>query len=123
MLNQTLLIGRIVAEPELRETSTGKKVSSVRLAIPKPYRNEAGVYETDYIECTMWNNKAERASDHLKTGDLVLVSARIQTYTNEKTNQKSLELVAENISFLSKSKKAIEQELSQEDIEPEMDFE
>lgn len=123
MLNQTLLIGRIVAEPELRETGTGKKVSSIRLAVPKPYKNEEGVYEADYIDCTMWNNKAERASDHLKTGDLVLVSARVQTYMNEKTNQKSLELVAENISFLSKSKKAIEQELSQEDIEPEMDFE
>ena len=85
MLNQTLLIGRIVAEPELRETSTGKKVTSIRLAVPRSYRNEEGVHEADFIECSMWNNKAERASDYLKTGDLVLVSARVQTYTNEKT--------------------------------------
>lgn len=127
MFNQTLLIGRMVEEPELRETNTGKKVTTIKLAIPKPYKNEEGVYEADFIECTMWNNKAERASDHLKTGDLVLVTARVQIHTNEKTNQKSLELVAEDVSFLSKSKKALEQEfsqeLSQEDFEPEMSIE
>ena len=121
MLNQALLIGRIVSEPELKETSTGKKVTTINLAIPKPYKNEEGVYEADFIECTMWNNKAERASDHLKKGDQVLVTARVQTYTNEKTNQKNIELVAEDVSFLSKSKKALEQEFLHDDIEEDMD--
>ena len=121
MLNQALLIGRIVSEPELKETSTGKKVTTINLAIPKPYKNEEGVYEADFIECTMWNNKAERASDYLKKGDQVLVTARVQTYTNEKTNQKNIELVAEDVSFLSKSKKALEQEFLHDDIEEDMD--
>lgn len=121
MLNQTLLIGRIVAEPELNETGTGKKVTNIRIAVPRSYKNEEGVYEADFIDCVMWNNKAERASEFHKTGDLVLISARIHTYI-DKENRKQTEIVAEDISFLSKSRKSIEQELTQDDFEPEMDM-
>ncbi len=122
MLNQTLLIGRIVEEPELRETGTGKKVTNVRIAVPRPYKNENGVYEADFVDCVMWNNKAERASEYHKTGDLVLITARIHTYI-DKDHKKQVEIVAEDISFLSKSKKAIEQEILQDDFEPEIEME
>lgn len=124
MLNQSLFIGRIVSEPELRETESGKKVTNITIAVPKPYKNEQGVYEADFIDCVMWNNKAEKVSEYYKTGDLVLVTARIQTHAREKDGEKTkyTDIVAEDISFLSKSRKAIEQELSQEDFEPEMDM-
>lgn len=118
MLNQTLLIGRIVEEPQLRETSTGKNVANVKIAVPKHYKNEEGVYEADFIKCSVWNDKAVRASEYYKTGDLVLVTAKL--HVNEKDH--SLELVADDISFLSKSKKSIEAQFTQ-DIEPEMEME
>lgn len=118
MLNQTLLVGRIVEEPELKETSTGKNVANVKIAVPKPYKNEEGIHEAEFIKCSMWNDKAKKASEYYKTGDLVLVTARV--HVNEKDN--SLELVGEDITFLSKSKKAIEQELSQEDMEEDREL-
>ena len=44
MLNQTLLVGRMVSKPELKQTEAGKNYASITIAVPKPYTNENGVY-------------------------------------------------------------------------------
>lgn len=48
MLNQTVLVGRLVKNPELRETENGNKVTNITLAVPRSYKNTEGVYETDF---------------------------------------------------------------------------
>lgn len=53
MLNQTVIVGRIARDPELRETENGKKVTNVTLAVPRSFKNSNGEYETDFISCVL----------------------------------------------------------------------
>lgn len=104
MLNQVVLVGRIVKTPELRITDTGKKTATVTLAVPRNYKNSEGEYDTDFLDCTMWTNVAENTSEYCQTGDMVGVKGRIQTrviQNEDGSKRKKTEIVAEKVTFLS----------------------
>ena len=84
MLNQTVIVGRIARDPELRETENGKKVTNVTLAVPRSFKNSNGEYETDFINCVLWKGIAESTVEYCHKGDLVGIKGRIQSleYTN-----------------------------------------
>lgn len=108
MLNQAVLVGRIVKDPELRETDNGNKVTNVTVAVPRSYKNTEGVYETDYISCVLWKGVAENVVEYCKKGDLVGIKGHIQTRVAElEDNMKKqyVEVVAEKVTFLSSSRK------------------
>lgn len=106
MLNQTVIVGRIAKDPELRETENGKKVTNVTLAVPRSFKNSNGEYETDFISCVLWKGIAESTVEYCKKGDLVGVKGRIQTRVYEKDEEKkyTTEVVAEKVTFLSSVK-------------------
>lgn len=108
MLNQLIVIGRLVKDPELRKTDTGKNVANITLAVPRSFKNVNGEYETDYIDCVLWSAVAESTTEYCKKGDLLGVKGRIQTrkyeIEDEKTRQVT-EVVAEKVSFLSSAKR------------------
>lgn len=114
MLNQAVLVGRITGEPEVKETESGKKVTNLTLAVPRSYKNENGEYDTDFINCSLWNSIAESVSQYCHKGDLVGIKGRIQTDTYEKDGEKkfAMQLVAEKVTFL--SSKATEKEDEEE---------
>lgn len=103
MLNQTVVVGRIVKDPELKETDNGRKVTNITLAVPRSFKNINGEYETDFIPCVLWKGVAETTTLYCKKGDLVGIKGRIQTRTFEKEDEKKqiMELVAEKVTFLS----------------------
>ncbi len=108
MLNQTVLVGRLVKEPELRQTENGKKVTNITLAVPRSYKNMNGEYDTDFISCVLWSGIAENTVEYVKKGDLLGVKGRIQTRTYEdvEANRKYItEVVAEKVTFLSNKSK------------------
>lgn len=108
MLNQTVLVGRLVRDPELRETDNGKKVTNITLAVPRSYKNLNGEYDTDFISCVLWKGVAESTVEYCKTGDLIGVKGRIQSRNIEledETKRQIVEVVAEKVTFLS-SKRA-----------------
>ena len=110
MLNQAVLVGRIVQDPELRETENGNKIANMTLAVPRSYKNTNGEYDTDFISCVLWKGVAENTVEYCRKGDLVGVKGRIQTRDVEledETRKKYVEVVAEKVTFLS-SKKAEE---------------
>ena len=51
MLNQIVLVGRLVATPEVKELEDEKKVANITVAVPRSYKNADGEYETDFIDC------------------------------------------------------------------------
>ena len=71
MLNQVVLVGRIAKGPELKETEKGKKVASILLAVPRSFKNIDGEYETDFLNCSLWDGVATNVCEYCKTGDLV----------------------------------------------------
>ena len=102
MLNQAVLVGRIVQEPEIKETEKGK-VSNITLAVPRSFKNSNGEYDTDFISCVLWRGVAESTASYCKKGDLVGIKGRIQTRTVEIDDSKRqyVEVVAEKVTFLS----------------------
>lgn len=95
MLNQTVLVGRIVSDPQINETENERKFTLIKLAVPRSYKNENGEYETDFIPCVLWNTIAVSTCEYCKKGDLVGVKGRIQNIADK------IEVVAEKVSFLS----------------------
>ena len=103
MLNQAILVGRIVKDPELRDTEKGK-VTNIVLAVPRSFKNTEGQYDTDFISCVLWKGVAESTVEYCKKGDLVGIKGRIQTRDVEledETHKKYVEVIAEKVTFLS----------------------
>lgn len=108
MLNQAVLIGRIVREPELRDTENGK-LCNITLAVPRSFKNvETGEYDTDFVDVTLWKGVAESTAEYCRKGDLVGVKGRIQTNSKEDENGEKkhyMNIVAEKVTFLSSKAK------------------
>ena len=107
MLNQSILVGRIVKEPEVRETENGTKVTNLTLAVQRSYKNIEGEYDTDFISCVLWKGIAETTAEYCKKGDLIGVRGRLQNRSllyMEDSKLNTVELVAERITFLSSKK-------------------
>jgi single-strand DNA-binding protein len=108
MLNQVVLVGRLTSDLEAKELEDGKKVTNMTLAIPRSFKNADGEYETDFVECTLWNNIAENTAEYCKKGDIVGVKGRLQTNNYEKEDGSKvfkLDVVAEKVTFLSSRSK------------------
>lgn len=107
MLNQVILVGRLVKDPEVKETKNGTSISKVTLAVPRSYKNVNGEYETDFIDCTLWQFMAVNTKEYCHKGDIVGVKGRIESHVYEKNNEKKYvtEVIAERVTFLSSKPK------------------
>lgn len=104
MLNQVVLVGRLTDDLTITEKENGKKVTSMILAVQRAYKNSEGIYETDFIKCTLWNAVAASTSEYCKKGDIVGIKGRLQVNSYEDkdgTRKFSTEVIAEKVTFLS----------------------
>ncbi|MCL6594922.1 MAG: single-stranded DNA-binding protein [Firmicutes bacterium] len=109
MLNRIVLIGRLTRDPELRYTPSGVAVASFGLAVDRPFSNQAGERETDFIDIVVWRKLAETVSGHLQKGRLVAVQGRLQirSYeTQDGQKRKAAEVVADDVRFLDRPREA-----------------
>lgn len=106
MINQIVLAGRLVSDPEVVTTESNRKRTNITVAIPRSFKNVDGTYDSDFIKCTLWNGIAESTGEYCKKGDIIGVKGRIQTSTYEKDGEKkyNMDIIAEKVSFLSSKK-------------------
>jgi single-strand DNA-binding protein len=103
MINRVILVGRLCADPELKYTPNGVAVGNFRLAVNRPFKNQKGENEADFINCTIWRKQAENVANYLNKGSLAGVDGRIQTRNYENNEGKKIfvtEVVAESVQFL-----------------------
>ncbi len=103
MLNRVILIGRLTRDPELRYVPSGQPVASFTLAVDRPFTNQAGERETDFIDIVAWRKLADQVSQHLSKGRLVAVEGRLQIRSYETQagqKRKVAEIVADAVRFL-----------------------
>jgi single-strand DNA-binding protein len=104
MLNQVILVGRLVYDPELRKLDDGRSVTTVTLAVQRSFKNaESGEYDTDFLKCTLWSGIAENTVQYCTKGSTVGVKARLSQKYFEYADGKSFsypEIVAEKITFI-----------------------
>ena len=108
MLNQIVLVGRLVKDPEVHKAENDTTYSHITLAIPRSYKNVDGTYDTDFIDCTLWNLIATNTKVYCKCGDLIGVKGRLESkvYENDGEKKYVIEVVAEKITFLSSNKES-----------------
>ena len=102
-VNHVILIGRLVAAPELRETGSGKHVTTVRVATN-------GKRHAEFHDVVLWGQLADFACQYLGKGRLVYVEGRLQSRQWQATDgstRRSVEIVANRLQALS-SKSASE---------------
>lgn len=107
MLNRVILIGRLVADPELKYTPSGIAVAQFRIAVDRPLSQEARQQgqekQADFIDIVAWRQSAEFASQYLNKGRLVAVEGRLQIreyVTQDGQKRKAAEIVADNLKGL-----------------------
>ena len=116
-MNNVVLVGRLVEDPKVIDTETGKQMTSITIAVTRNYKNLEGIYETDFIRCVLWNGIASNTSEYCHMGDVIGIKGRLQTgsYENEaKQKVYFTEVVAEKVSFLSSAKPKEQDEVKNE---------
>jgi single-strand DNA-binding protein len=101
--NHIVLVGRLVADPELRQTQTGIPVTSFRIAVDRPRGRDGGEKQTDFFGVSVWRQRAERAAEFLQKGRLVLIAGRLQIreYTDKDNNRRTaVEVQADDFQML-----------------------
>ncbi len=102
MLNVAVVMGRFVADPELRHTPNGIAVTSFTLAVDRSYVKAGTERQTDFIDIVAWRGTAEFVCKYFRKGQLAAVQGSIQTrsYTDKAGNRrKAFEIVADNVHF------------------------
>lgn len=100
-LNKGILLGRLTADPELRQAGNSSACSFC-VAVDRDFKNKDGERETDFIDCVAWSKTGEFVSKWFKKGSMIAVAGRIQTrmWEDKQGNKrKSTELVVEEASF------------------------
>ena len=105
--NKAILGGRLVADPELKQTQSGVPVCSFRIAVSRRFQsrnNDAQSQpQADFIDIVAWRQQAEFVTRYFRKGSSICVVGSIQTRTwTDNQNQKrySTEVVADEISFV-----------------------
>lgn len=102
MLNRAILMGRLVADPELRHTANNVAVTTFRIAVDRNYTPKGAERQTDFINIVAWRNTADFVSRYFHKGQLVALEGSIQTrsYTdNQGNNRTAFEVVADQVYF------------------------
>ena len=104
MINNTVLVGRVIRDPELSETAEGRKVTTVTLAVARSFKNATtGEYDTDFISVSLWEGIAQSVVDYCAKGSIIGVKGRLVHRTYEVPNYKTIrcvEVIAEKVSFI-----------------------
>ncbi len=103
MLNVIALVGRFVADPELRHTSNGNATCTFRIAVDRNYVKQGEERKTDFIDIVVWRGTAEFVCKYFKKGNLVAVNGSLQTRNYEDKNgnkRTAYEIAADNVHFV-----------------------
>ena len=102
MLNCVTLIGRLVADPELRTTNSGKSVATFRIAVDRAFVKQGEQRQADFITIVAWENTATFISRYFAKGSMIGIQGSIQTRNYEDSNgnkRTAFEVLAREVSF------------------------
>ena len=100
-MNQVILIGRLVADPELRYTQNGKPVCTFRLTVDRRFNREK--QQADFFKVTAWGPMGDSIAKYLRKGSQCAVRGRVEisSYTDKDGNNRySTDIQAEQVQFL-----------------------
>lgn len=102
MLNVVALMGRLVADPELKTTQSGNSVCTFRVAVDRSYVPHGEERQADFITVTAWRKTAEFVSKYFQKGSMISVQGRLETrqYQDKNGNNRTAtEVLAAEVGF------------------------
>ena len=102
MLNRVILMGRLVADPELKTTTSGISVTSFRIAVDRSYVKQGAERQADFFDIVAWRSTAEFVCRNFSKGSLIAIDGQLQSrqyQTREGQNRTAIEVVADQVSF------------------------
>lgn len=102
MINTVVLMGRLVSDPELKITNTGKEVTSFRIAVDRSYVKQDEERKADFFDVVAWGKTAAFVCQYFKKGNLIAVDGRLESRTyqaKDGSNRYVVEVMANNVSF------------------------
>ena len=107
MINNVVLVGRLVRDVDLKYTNSGKTATNFTLAVNRDFKNEQGVNEADFISCAAFGKQAENMARFLGKGSLIGVEGRISTRSYQAKDGKTVyvtEVITSKVGFLESKK-------------------
>lgn len=107
MINNVVLVGRLVRDVDLKYTNSGRAATNFTLAVNRDFKNEQGVNEADFISCAAFGKQAENMARFLGKGSLISVEGRISTRSYQAKDGKTVyvtEVITSKIGFLESKK-------------------
>lgn len=108
-INRVIISGNLTAKPELRATKTGTPVAQLRIATNNRRKIEGEWKdEPNYFDVVVWGTQAQNAEKYLDKGAAIAIDGRLQwrEWSHNDERRQSVEIVAENIQYLSRPKSA-----------------
>jgi len=102
MINQVTLMGRLVADPEMRTTTSGLSVVSFRVVVDRDYQKQGEERQADFIPCVAWRQTADFVGKYFRKGQMIAVIGSLQSRNYEdKTGAKRVayEVMVDKVSF------------------------
>ena len=103
MFNKAILVGRLTADPELKQTPNGVSVTSFSIAVGRAFAPKGGERQTDFIDIVAWRQTAEFICRYFSKGKAILIEGAIQTRTyvdKNGQNRRAWEIVADSAHFV-----------------------
>lgn len=123
MINRVVLMGRLVADPELKTTNSGVSVCSFRIAVDRSYVKNGEQRQADFFDIVAWRSSAEFVCKHFTKGSLIAVDGQLQSrqyQTKDGSNRSIVEVVADSVSFTGERKEQKQESgYSSYDVMPE----
>lgn len=102
MLNVVVLMGRLVADPELKTTQSGNSVCTFRVAVDRSYTAKDEERKADFFTITAWRQRAEFICKYFQKGSLIAIEGSLQTrqYQDKNGNNRTAtEVLASRVNF------------------------
>ena len=109
MMNVVVMVGRLVADPPLRQTPQGTSVTSFRIAVDRQYSGKNGQRQADFFDCVAWRQQAEFIAKYFGKGSPIAIHGSLQTrqYQDKNGNNRTAtEILVQQVSFCPGSKSA-----------------
>lgn len=104
-MNQVILIGRLTADPELRQTQSGVAVCRFTVAVDRKFKNkDTGEKEADFITCQAWRQTAEFVGRYFTKGSMIALEGSLRTGKYQDKNHSDVthyttDVMVENVEF------------------------
>ena len=125
-MNKVVELGRLTKNPDIKYTPNGKAVAQFTLAVNRPFKNQQGEYDADFIPCVAWGKVAELIGNSCVKGNRLLVEGRLQIRNYEgKDGQKRYitEVIVENMEFIERKSDSNKQPTNMAQMGQEVPFE